>query len=259
MRNRRRRGDKTGASYWNHRIRTCKNKISEIKGKIQVLTRFIESTRKQGELSVKRLRKGYQVTIDQEGKKITDIAALRDSEIEVKQREIKELRSETASIINSIEKLMDQKRLHASDLEETTIPWRPEETTLICVPFYLVRYETEEKSRHYVHPPVAAMGYEGIIRKLQKAVWSFSLEARIKLVFRPRSRALTRMLSSIFAKTMRKDKTLEQNVIKIGSSNNLLKMPNFRDTLMRGMEELKNEGWIKPEERSMILNTYAAN
>jgi len=259
MRNRRRRGDKTGASYWNHRIRTCKNKISEIKGKIQVLTRFIESTRKQGELGVKRLKKNYQVMIDQEGKKITDLAALHDSEIEVKQREIKELRSETASIINSIGKLMDQKRLHASNLKETTIPWRPEEATLICVPFYLVRYETEEKSRHYVHPPVVAMGYEGIIRKIQKAIWSFSLETRIKLVFRPRSRALTRMLSSFFAKTIQKDKTLEQSVYKIGSSNNLLNMPNFRDVLMKGMEELKNEGWIKPKEKGTILNTYTAH
>ncbi|NIW12787.1 MAG: hypothetical protein GWN31_02385, partial [Candidatus Thorarchaeota archaeon] len=57
------------------------------------------------------------------------------------QKEIEKLMSETSSITNLIGQLIEQKRLHASQLKELTIPWRPEKITLINVPFYVFRYE----------------------------------------------------------------------------------------------------------------------
>ncbi len=250
------KGDETGVTYWDHKIKVCKNKISEVKGKIRVLSRFIERTRKQGELGVKKLDESYQEMIVKERKRISDLETLRDSQIEMTKKEVGELVSEASSITNFIEQLIEQKKLHTSQLKEITIPWRSEGVTLINMPFYVFRYETEEKSRYHVHPPVVAMGYEGIIRRIQKTIWSFSLESRIKLLLRPGSRALEEMFTSLFAEKVREDETLGKVVCEMGSSNNLLNVQDFGETLARGVEELKAEGWINREERDAILRAY---
>jgi len=254
---RKRRGNEAGVTYWDHKIKVCKNKISEVKGKIKVLSLFIKRIRKQSELSVKKLNASYQRMIVQERKRISDLEALRDSQIEMTKKEVEELVSEASLITNLIEQLIEQKKLHASQLKEITILWRSEGVTLINVPFYVFRYETGEKSRYHVHPPVVAMGYEGIIRKIQKTIWSFSLESRIKLLLRSRSRSLEEMFTSIFAARVRKDETLGRIVYELGSSNNLLNAEDFGEALARGVKELKAEGWISQDEKDTILKTYA--
>ena len=254
---RKRRRNEAGVTYWDHKIKVCKNKISEVKGKIKVLSLFIERIRKQGELGVKKLNESYQRMIVRERKRISDLESLRDSQIEMTKKEVEELVSEASSIINLIGQLIEQKELHASQLKEITILWRPEGVTLINVPFYVFRYETDEKSRYHVHPPVVAMGYEGIIKKIQKTIWSFSLESRIKLLLRSRSRALEEMFTSIFAERVRKDKTLGRVVYEMGSFNNLLSVKDFGEALAKGMKELKVEGWINREEGDALLKAYA--
>jgi len=253
---RKRKGNEAGVVYWDHKIKACKNKISETKGKFKVLSQFIEKTRKQSELGIKKLNDSYQGMIDKERKKVSDVENLRDSQIKMTQKEIEELTSETSTITNLIGQLIEQKRLHASQLKELTIPWRPEKITLINVPFYVFRYETETKSRYHVHPPAVVMGYEGIIRKIQKVIWSFSLESRIKLLLHPRSKALEEMFTSKFAEKIREDKALVEVVYRVGSLNNLLNTQNFGEALTKGMKELKVEGWIDQEEKDTILKAY---
>jgi len=254
---RKRKGDKPGESYWSNEVKRCKIKMSEIGQVIEVLSRHIDQARKQKEVTIEKLNKDYQAMIDGERGRIADLEASRDYEIAMKQKEIEELRSEASLIINPVGQLIEQKRLHASQLKEMTIPWRPDEVTLICVPFYLVQYETQAKSRSNLYGPVIAMGYEGIIKRIQKAIGSFSLEYRIKLLLRPKSSELERMFTSVFAKKAREDKDLEEILYRLGYSNDLLSVPNLREVLARGMEELKGEGWVNSEEKDAILNAYA--
>jgi hypothetical protein len=250
------RGNEAGVTYWDHKIEVCKNKISEVKGKIKVLSRFIERTHKQGELGAKKLNESYRGLIVKERKRISDLETLRNSQIETTKKEVEELASDASSIKKFIEQLIEQKKQHASQFKKITIPWRSEGVTLINMPFYVFRYETEEKSRYHVHPPVVATGYEGIIRRIQKTIWSFSLESRIKLLLRPQSKALEKMFTSIFAERVQEDKALEKVVHEMGSSNNLLNVQDLGEALARGADELKVEGWISREERGAILKAY---
>lgn len=250
---RKRKRDEAGVTYWDHKIRVCKNKISEVKGKLKVLSRFVENTRKQCELGIKKLSESYQGMIFREREKILEVEALRDSRIRIVQKEIEEIESEALRMTNLIGRLLEQKRLHASQLKGLAIPWRLERVTLINVPFYVFRYETGTKSRYHLYPPVVAMGYDGIVRKIQKTVWSFSIEARIKLLLHPRSKALEEMVTSTFSEKMREDKAFSEVVHGLVSSNNLLEAQSFEEGLGKGMEDLEEEGWISQEERNAIL------
>jgi len=253
---RERMGDRRGASHWNLKIRMCQKKISDVKRQNQSISRLVDRIRRRYEAEVERLEESYQEAINGEEKRILDVETLRDSEVAEKQEEIEELRSETSYIIKQIEQLMEQKVSHASRLEELTIPWKAKEATLICLPFYLVRYETEAKSRYDVHPPSVVEDYNGIIKRIQKTVLSFSLESRINLLLHPRSKAIKEMLTAVFTKKIRKDETFEKVMCTMGSSNNL-RASGFKEVLTKGMEELAREGWISLEEKDLILKTYA--
>jgi hypothetical protein len=147
--------------------------------------------------------------------------------------------------------------LHAEELKSLTIPWQPEQVILLGVPFYLVGYKTEGKYLYSVYPPLRAMSSEGIIKKIEKALLTFSLESRINLLSQPRSKALSKMLSITLEEKMKTDRTFEEKLRELGASNNLLADPKFKEALNVGLEELKTEGWIKPEEGSILLKTYA--
>jgi len=254
---RKRKGDKMGVSRWDRRIEGCRKEIFKVEKSLQSLWRFAEDTRKQGEAKVEELRESYQRMISQERGKISDIEAARDRETAAKREEIRELRSEASSIMSQIEGLIEQKMAGASELEELAVPWGLTATIMICVPFYLVRYETEAKARYDLQPPAMVEDYEGVLKKIEKALRGFSLESRMNLLMRPRSQALKEMLTSVFVERMQKDRALEKVIRGIGRSNNLLEAPDFRENLSKGMEELEEEGWISSEEKGLILNAYA--
>jgi len=64
-------------------------------------------------------------------------------------------------------------------------------------------------------------------------------------------------LFASLAEKIDKDKALEQMVYEIGRFHSVFHLPNFRDILDRGMQELKSEGWIRMEEADDILTLYA--
>jgi len=252
-----RRGDRLSVSRWEHKIKACQNRTKEVKKRTHVLTQQIEEIRRQSEVAIENFRKGYQALIDDEDRKVTEIEVTRDSAVETREKEIEWVKSANSFILNQIEKLIERKRLRADQLKEMAIPWRSQRLTLVGIPLYLVRYETEEKFRHSVYPPVKAMDSGGIKRKIQRAIWGFSLDSRIKLLLRSRSKTLEKMFDAVFVKGTERDSTLEKKLRELGSYNNMLKSPNFSSELAKGLEELKNEGWINTEEEIAVLKAYA--
>jgi len=101
------------------------------------------------------------------------------------------------------------------------------------------------------------MSSEGIIKKIEKALLSFRLASRIKLLLQPRSKALNTMFNSVFEEKMKAGNTLEKNLREWGMSHNLLVNPNFGEVLASGLQELKTEGWINQEESVAIMKAYS--
>jgi len=251
-----RRGNDISASKWEHRIQVYQNKLSKARGKLQSVLELIEKIRKQGELDVQKVNNDYQLLIESEKRKILDIEASRELEIESGKKQIEEMKAEASTIVEQIWRLIELKRSEAIRIKEATIPHRIEENLLLCLPFYLVRYETKEKTRYLMFPPAVAMDFKGIVRKLQKAIHRFSLQSRIKLLLRSKSTALEEMLRKFLLEKIRRANTLEKAVYELGVSNNILHSSGFKEILSKGIEELRNEGWISREEKEALLEPY---
>jgi len=254
---RKRRHDQIGTARWERSVRTCENKISEARWRLHDLSSHIEKTRRKNQEDVNKLKYGYQELIDHERKKIADIEASFESLNEKKQRESEKLKSMAEHITRLIELLIEQKRLHATEIKSLAISWQLEQVTLLCVPFYLIGFKTKDKFHYEVHPPLRVMSSEGIVKKIEKALLSFRLASRIKLLLQPRSNALDKMFSFVFEEKIKADNALEKSLHELGVSHNLLTNPDFKAALANGLEELKTEEWINQEETAAIMKTYA--
>lgn len=251
-----RRGDEISASKWEHRIQVYEKKLSETRKKLQIVHEQIEQIRKQYELEIQKVKDHYQHLIENERKEISNLETSRELEVDSRKKQIEELKAKASHIIGQIRRLIELKESEASKIKETTLPHKIEETTLLCLPFYLVRYQTPKKARHLVFPPTIAMDHKGIVTRLQRALHRFSLQSRIKLLLRSISPALEEMLGKALPKKLRRDIALENAVYELGVSNNLLHRSNFKETLTKGTEELRKEGWINREEKENMLKTY---
>jgi hypothetical protein len=254
---RKHRGDKVGVARWKYRLEVCGNKISETRGRLKIVSSLLDRAYNEREDAIEKLNAAYQSLIDEENNRVRQLEVRQEYENQAKKTEIDELRADTLAIVTLIKQLVEQKQQHASNLKAVTIPWKLEQTTLVYLPFYLVQYKSKEKSRYQVYSPAVAMEHRSILTKIQKVLKTHSLESRINLLLHCSSNALDKMLLSTFISKIGEDKALNAELQTMGHSNNLLDLPKFKEKLRRGMEELQKEGWIKSEEKAMMLNTYA--
>ncbi|MCM8764711.1 MAG: hypothetical protein NC830_05080, partial [Candidatus Omnitrophica bacterium] len=125
----------------------------------------------------------------------------------------------------------------------------------VHVPFYLVEFRAGTKFRYQALAPGIATSHSGIIKKIQK-MFRRSLESRIRLLLRSRSKALEKMLSKTLIKQIKEETGLHRVLREKGLANNVLNVSNFKGIVKDGINELESEGWIKPEEKDTILKTY---
>ncbi len=252
-----RKGGRSEAARWSHELQMCQSEIQRISAEIKAVSLLIEHTEKEKKDAVRELGEKYRNMVEKEEARITDLVVLQDREIRGKQSKLEELLLASSHIDNLIEQLTERKKLQASRLrEETSVSWKRDETTLVCLPFYLLRYEGDGEARYHVYPPAVATDYKGILRGVQKAIRSFDLESRINLLFRPRLKELGDLLSSALIRKMREDKAFEEEMLAICGSNDLLGSTDFKELLTRGITELAKEGWIKPSESDAIIRRY---
>jgi hypothetical protein len=249
------RHDKVGIAHREQSLRSCETQLLEARERLEELSRKIERAQKQNLEETTAQQCQYQALIDNERKKIINIEVSRESMVGTKKNEENRLRSVTARILGQIEQMAEQRKLHITGLEELAIAWQPEKSTLVALPFYLTAYHAASKHRYSIFPPFKAQSPEGIVKKIEKKLLSFSLTSRIQLLLQPRSKMLDKRLNT-FLETMQTDKSLSSKLAELGKTNNLLNQPNLKEVLTKGVEEMKAEGWIKQEEGAKLIKDY---
>jgi hypothetical protein len=249
---RRHKHDKIGEAHWNHRIRAIENRIDEVKARIRALATFIEKTNAQAEADADKMKQGYQWLIDQETRKIRDIETQRDETVGVRQREIEALKLVSNKIRQEIDELSARKQEEAAELRSLSVDQQFGDVTLLCVPFYLVGYQTKDTKRFHVFSPVKVLSAEGVVSAIRKKLRDIRDESRVSLFLQPRSKAMTHMLDAIVDKKMESDKSFSEDLIEAASSNNVMLKDSFKEMLTKGVKELKAEDWITVNEEASL-------
>lgn len=249
---RRQRHDKVGEAHWDHRIRAIENRADEVKARIRALAAFVEKTSVQAEADAEKMKQGYQWLIDQETRKIRDIEAQRDETVEIKQREIEALKLVAKKIREEIDGLSARKQEEAEELRSLSIAQQFDDVTLLCLPFYLVCYQTKNTKRFHIFSPVKVLSAEGVVATIRKKLRDFRAESRVSLFLQPRSKAMTQMFDSMVNEKMKSDKSFSGDLIEAALSSNIMLKDNFKEMLTKGVKELKAKDWMTLKEEASL-------
>jgi len=251
-----RRYPKRSTTRIDNRIESYNRKIKELSMKIREFSKLKEDIQKEREASLKMIEEGYLAMAAKEMEKLEILEQSRNLEISEKREEIKEAEEASNSIRTQIEQLIERKSSDVKELERKTLPLKVKSTILIGIPFYLMQYRSSQRTRREILPPVSASSYEGMIKKLQRAILSFNLDARIQLLLSPRSPELNEQIFMNLRKSLETDSALREAASQIGTSRNFPELPGFKGEATKGMEELQAEGWLNREEAEKVLSIY---
>jgi len=249
-----RKKDKKSLVRWEYRV--CEGKIRELKKRINGLVQLAEENRKRKEAEIGKLRRKYQELMDEEKSKVSNLEFQRDEKCSSKQKEMEKLKFATSQILNQIEQLANRKIESEKELKGLVMPWRNEDVSLICLPFYIVGYQNGNKTQLKIIPPLKIVSLKGVVKVIRKTLLGLRPGLKVNLFLKPRSSYISEMLNSAVKKAVKSDKVFSEILTQTAVSANILAGHKFRETLVKGLEELKAGGWIGQKEADVLADVY---
>jgi len=237
-----------------NRISLLQEKIRQVNSELHRIMDMQGKSRIRGQQEIRRIEERYLGLVAKEMEKIKVLEQSKNLEMSKKKDEIGEIKVLAQKIESQINNLVSQKVKDRETLDGMMLRLETEEPLLVAVPFYVVQYRLGEKARIDLYQPMTAASYEGILKRIQKALFSFSLEARMQLLLSPRSSNLNTVIFSNLQKSLKIDLALKEQILKLAFSANLFVQTGFRDQVSRGLAELESEGWINSKEKENILS-----
>jgi len=182
-----------------------------------------------------------------------EIQASRDAGITVKRREIVTLETLSRDITSSMRDMVHVKRVFLREFNTTTMIGKRRSRELVCIPFYIARYEKGGMKRYAVYPP-ALVEDMGILTKMKGALGA----AKLKSVLQCRSRAITVFLNKLLT-FIERNPVLEKDIIEAGIQASILLRKRLRVGIKKGLMELEKQNLISKSELqafSKILYIY---
>ena len=102
-----------------------------------------------------------------------------------------------------------------------------------------------------------AKGYKGLLQRIKRAFFSFSLESRIGLLLNQRYPDLSREVFLKVKDIISSNISYKSRILEVGRANNLLNSPDFANSIVKGVVELEREGWINGDEAHRLIRMYA--
>jgi len=251
-----RRGTKR-ESYLNAKITEYKSRISSLRKGLEDVRRTIRKTRLEAERRIQAVERRYQGAIEQEALKLRRAEASMRRLVNEKLEEIRKLEESVKKINLQIRGLMERVNRDIEVVNAKIMPWRIREPVGIRLPFYLVQYKSQKGERYKAYPPMMVEGVRGFAKRISRALLSFTLESRITKLIHPVSEVLDKELFERFGKALESNQPLREASRRCGMEHNLLESDTFRQDIIRGLEMLRDEGWIDDREINTIIERYA--
>ena len=240
-----------------NKIAKCKSNIKILKDRLSELKRRAAEIRKEMLKKINEAEREYRLLIEEELNKIDALEEAKESEISKRSELISRIDTLSSTIESQIRTLIEKKTKDIRKIEEKTVPFKIEETSLIAVPFYIAIFESSSKVRAEVFPPAVAKSYTSTLQRIKRMLFSFSLEARMRLLLGQRFPSLSEKVSEKLERKIESDAPFRKALFKVGMTNNLLGSPKFMSNVKEGIERLLEEGWINKDEAERTLKEYS--
>jgi hypothetical protein len=241
--------DETSELRWKEELEICRKKLSALERDIKDVDRKIEDATAAKKREISKLRSECDEKVEAAMRGVRDIEAARDAKIRMSEQEIESLEDSTTLIVDQIDDLIEMKRVALDELDGMGVSREIRGYALVHLSFYLVCYQEKLKNRYVLYPPSVA-GSMGILTKFKGA---FGV-AKAKSLLQPRSKIITELLNGLLP-LIEQNPVFEKGIVDAGIKANILRANDSRGKLRKGLEELKEEGWIS-ESEFQTLNKF---
>jgi hypothetical protein len=238
---------------WNLKLKRIEKRIPTLGKKIEAnikKTRKVESDLK---FEISQQKVECDEHIEAAKKIFIDLQACTVAEITLKRREIATLENLAREIANSIREMVQTKRVFLKECDTIALARKKRSCELVCLPFYLARYEKADKKRYVVFPP-AFVEDMGILTRMKGTLGA----AKLKSLLQCRSRAITIFLNQLLT-FIEKNPVLEKDITEAGIQSSILLRKRLRVGVKKGLIELEKQNWVSKSELqafSKILYIY---
>lgn len=243
--------DSVGEKKWKEKANETKKELSEIEKQIEEIEDKIREIEENKSAETFRLRSEWENKIKEARKDLVDLEASRDAKIQIYRQEIEKLEGLTANIIQQINNVTKIREEDLANIERLGIQQKTANPNLVYMPFYLVCYQAEMKKRYVVFPPMAANNI-GFSAKIKSALG----KAKVKQLLTPRFKTISSLLEKL-PMTIEKDAALAREVHEIGDRANMLKANSTKKSIIKGLEKLREEGWLSEKEHETLNQKLA--
>jgi chromosome segregation ATPase len=235
---------------WKEELEQNRKELTKIEKEIREVEEKIKVPESAKRKEISRLKAECETRVDEVSWELREIEASRDAKIRIYEEEIKKLQEQTETIIGQMNRLAKLREATLDQLKKLGINQKRKRCTLVYISFYVVCYRVGFKRQYMVYSPSIANNMKLSI-KLKGTLG----RARIKQLFAQRSKAISSLIGK-FPIILEQNAVFEREINEAGAKANIISS-GLRESVMSGLERLKEEGWLSKEEHeafSQILS-----
>ena len=245
--------DSVGEEKWKEKSSEIKKELSEIENELKDTEKALRDLEERKSLEIFNLRSELEAKMKEARQPLLDLESSRDAEILICQQEIEHLEQQTKLILEQVGRTV---KLRETSIERFARLGVKRDSdlkgiALFYVPFYGVCYEIQSRKRYLFLPPSEANTI-GLSTRLKSALG----KAKIKQLLVPRFELITSLMDTLEV-LVQQNAIFETQLREIGGRTNMLNVASTRESIKRGLESIKNEGWLSEKEQQALSQKIA--
>jgi len=242
----------TQTEHWTSELEIYKQKLFQIEVKMQETNQDITNVTSSCDAAVSKLKSEYITKSEALAYSLRKLEATRDVRVKVLQDVSEALEKSTHTILGQVQKLIETRSQTLRGLENLGHPVFRRKPILIELPFYLVGYRQEAKTRFVGFPPSVVTTMSGM-KKIKGVLRSFN----VRSIFQEASMPISDLIHDL-VDVIPQDSMLKDRIMYSSSGFNILKSKDLRKKMHKGLRELANEGWLSIDELKSMTDSLEA-
>lgn len=242
------KGHSATEQKWNEKADKTRKEISAIENQVKQAEKSLKDLEEKRSLETFKIKEEMETKITETRENLRDLEAARDAKVQICDQDIQKL--EELTKMKNDQLSLTSRLLESNMTQFGTLGIKknsgPEECILYYVPFYVICFQSESKKRYITLPP-SVVSTVGVFTVLKGALGM----AKIRSLLVPRFKTITAFMDSIQALT-EQNAVFEAEIDELGAKNNMLASVEVRENIKKGLEFLKNEGWLSDKEAAAV-------
>jgi hypothetical protein len=247
------RDDSVGEDKWKEKSSETKKELSEIEDQLKDTEKALKDLEERKSLEIFNLRSELETKIKDARQPLLELESSRDAEIMLYRQEIEKLEQQTKLILEQLGRTVKLREASIENFAKLGVKKEAElqDVVLFYVPFYVACYQVESKKRYLILPPSEANSI-GLSTKLKGALG----RAKIKQLLVPRFEVITSLMDTIQV-LAQQNAVFETEMRENGERTNILNIDLMRESIRKGLEYIRQEGWISEKEHQALSQKIA--